>query len=267
MKLLSVLLVPALAVPSCLKEGTLGKDPFLPAPSMYVANWASCAQNCEKSLLCKEFSYKEDTAPSKGGCWLFNKANVNFDEDAKAVTGDKTCQDTEASAAAAAAVAAAAQTGPAALSDAADATVEGAAASITPDGGKQKSMLAGSSGQDHTVLYCVLGGAAAAALIAAGGYAMMPGQKARKKRTRTAPAAPAAPSPESTAEEAPALEMQAPGAYLLPQAGFVPQAFQYSQGQYMAYQPGTFQAYQPMAYQPMAYQQPIMEPTTYMPTA
>ena len=33
MKLLSVLLVPALAVPSCLKEGTLGKDPFLPAPS------------------------------------------------------------------------------------------------------------------------------------------------------------------------------------------------------------------------------------------
>ena len=68
--------------------------------------------------------------------------------------------------------------------------------------------------------------------IAAGGYAMMPGQKARKKRTRTAPAAaPAAPSPESTAEEAPAgLEMQAPGGYLpLPQAGFVPQAFQYSQ--------------------------------------
>ena len=36
---------------------------------------------------------------------------------------------------------------------------------ISKDGGKQKSMLAGSSGQDHTVLYCVLGGAAAAALI------------------------------------------------------------------------------------------------------
>lgn len=260
MKLLSLLAVPALAVPSCLKQGTLGKDPFLPAPSMYVANWASCAENCHKSLLCKEFSYKEDTTPSKGGCWLFNKVNVNFDEDAKAVTGDKACQDTEASAVPVV-PATAALSGPA-LSD---------SAGITPDGGKQKSMLAGSSGQDHTVLYCVLGGAAAAALIAGGGYAMMPGKKSRKKRTAKPSAPAAAASPETTeAEEAPteAVEMQAPQGYLpLPQAGFVPQAFQYSQGQYMAYQPGTFQAYQPMAYQPMAYQQPIMEPTTYMPTA
>ena len=60
----------------------------------------------------------------------------------------------------------------------------------------------------------------------------MPGEKARKKRTaKPAPA----PSPETTeaAEEAPAaggLEMQPPPGYLpVPQAGFVPQTFQYSQ--------------------------------------
>lgn len=35
MKLLALLAVaPAAAVPVCLKEGTLGKDPFLPAPNM-----------------------------------------------------------------------------------------------------------------------------------------------------------------------------------------------------------------------------------------
>ena len=49
--------------------------------------------------------------------------------------------------AAAAAVAAAAQTGPAALSDAADATVEGAAASITPETwGKMKGCIPDLSG-------------------------------------------------------------------------------------------------------------------------
>ena len=125
----------------------------------------------------------------------------------------------------------------------------------------------GDSGSDHTVLYCVLGGSAAAALIAAGGYAMMPGAKSKKKRAaRPVEAA-------AVAEEAPeitgaGLEMQAPSGYLpLPQPAFVPQGFQYSQGQYMAYQPGAFQGYQPMAYQ-AAYQQPMaMEPTTYMPTA
>jgi len=53
----------------------------------------------------------------------------------------------QASAAAAAAVAAAAQTGPAALSDAADATVEGAAASITPETwGKMKGCIPDLSG-------------------------------------------------------------------------------------------------------------------------
>ena len=69
--------------------------------------------------------------------------------------------------------------------------------------------------------------------IAGGGYAMMPGKKSRKKRTAKPSAPAAAASPETTeAEEAPteAVEMQAPQGYLpLPQAGFVPQAFQYSQ--------------------------------------
>lgn len=58
-KTLMLLLAPALADPDCLKPG-LGKDPMLPAPSMYVANWATCAENCAKSLTCQEYSFKSD---------------------------------------------------------------------------------------------------------------------------------------------------------------------------------------------------------------
>ena len=44
-----LLLAPALAAPECLKSG-LGKEPFQPLPSFYLANWAACAENCAKSL-------------------------------------------------------------------------------------------------------------------------------------------------------------------------------------------------------------------------
>ena len=270
-KVMTLLLVPALAAPSCLKQGTLGKDPFLPAPSMYVADWASCAKNCEQSLLCKEFSFKEETVPTTGGCWMFNKVDVDFQEDSKAVTGDKTCQDpvtAETPATIEAAkdnvaaissatatslggvantVAGAASTGVASLSDQASSAMDDASSAFHESQGKDL-MATETGSSDHTVLYCVLGGTAAAALIAGGGYLMMPGEKKKRKRgTRSAK------TEENLVEETPTptgadLELQAPPGY----AGY-----QYSQGQYMAYQPGA------------AYQQPMqpqaMEPTTYMP--
>ena len=46
-----------------------------------------------RSLTCQEFSFKPDTSPTAGGCWLFNKADVDVEADAKAVTGSKECQD------------------------------------------------------------------------------------------------------------------------------------------------------------------------------
>ena len=89
------LLAAAAAEPSCLKAGFIGKDVYLPLPNMYVANWATCAMNCAKSPICQEFSFKADTTPTSGGCWLFNHADVKFQEDSQAVTGPKTCQDRE----------------------------------------------------------------------------------------------------------------------------------------------------------------------------
>ena len=118
-KTLMLLLAPALADPDCLKPG-LGKDPMLPAPSMYVANWATCAENCAKSLTCQEYSFKSDTAPTSGGCWLFNKADVDVEADPKAVTASKACK-------APPAALAAAEAGMNALADG----VDGAASAVT----------------------------------------------------------------------------------------------------------------------------------------
>ena len=268
-KVMTLLLVPALAAPSCLKQGTLGKDPFLPAPSMYVADWASCAKNCEQSLLCKEFSFKEDTVPTTGGCWMFNKVDVDFQEDSKAVTGDKTCQDpvtAETPATIEAAkdnvaaissatatslggvantVAGAASTGVASLSDQASSAMDDASSAVHESQGKDL-MATETGSSDNTgpfcvVVGCVLGGIASAVSIAWERYCTM------NRGTRSAE------TEENLVEEAPTptgadLELQAPPGY----AGY-----QYSQGQYMAYQPGA------------AYQQPMqpqaMEPTTYMP--
>ena len=46
-----------------------------------------------RSLTCHTFSFKADSVPTSGGCWLFNQPEVTVEADAKAVTGSKECQD------------------------------------------------------------------------------------------------------------------------------------------------------------------------------
>ena len=46
-----------------------------------------------RSLTCHAFSFKADSVPTSGGCWLFNQPDVAVEADAKAVTGSKECQD------------------------------------------------------------------------------------------------------------------------------------------------------------------------------
>ena len=123
------LLVSALAEPECLRVGEIGRDPLMPSPNMYVPDLESCEKSCRESLLCQEFSFKQDTVPTSGGCWLFNE-HVKLVKDVNASSGAKSCKET--------------------------ATAAPQIAGVD----HAKSFL-GSEKTDYTVLYCILGAGAA----------------------------------------------------------------------------------------------------------
>ncbi|CAJ1367382.1 unnamed protein product [Effrenium voratum] len=164
---------------------------------------------------------------------------------------------------------------------------------FTSEDGKGKAMAAGSSADDHTALYAIVGGGVGAALIGAGAFAMMgfkgtspekrkvkrglsnaaAGSQARQVDVEAAAASlqRAAPAMAPQAMAAPA--MAAPCQYPTEPTAYAPMAYQ-AEG-YQMYQPQAYQAaYQPqgyqMAYQPAAYQQPMTyqaaaayQPVTY----
>ncbi|CAJ1428437.1 unnamed protein product [Effrenium voratum] len=163
------------------------------------------------------------------------------------------------------------------------------------DGGKGKALAAGSSADDHTALYAILGGGVGAALIGAGAFAMTGGkgtspEKRKVKRGLSNAAAGssqarqvdveaaaaslqrAAPAMAPMAPQVAAPAMAAPCQYPTEPTAYAPMAYQ-AEG-YQMYQPQAYQAYQPqgyqMAYQPAAYQQPMTyqaapayQPVTY----
>eukprot|EP00437_Effrenium_voratum_P041890 CAMPEP_0181477192 /NCGR_PEP_ID=MMETSP1110-20121109/42092_1 /TAXON_ID=174948 /ORGANISM="Symbiodinium sp., Strain CCMP421" /LENGTH=226 /DNA_ID=CAMNT_0023602491 /DNA_START=27 /DNA_END=707 /DNA_ORIENTATION=- len=166
---------------------------------------------------------------------------------------------------------------------------------FTSEDGKGKAMAAGSSADDHTALYAIVGGGVGAALIGAGAFAMMgfkgtspekrkvkrglsnaaAGSQARQVDVEAAAASlqRAAPAMAPMAPQVAAPAMAAPCQYPTEPTAYAPMAYQ-AEG-YQMYQPQAYQAaYQPqgyqMAYQPAAYQQPMTyqaaaayQPVTY----
>ncbi|CAJ1350076.1 unnamed protein product [Effrenium voratum] len=89
-----LLLAPALAAGSCLESGMLSKDPSAPLPALYFKTVAECQKSCDSNLLCQWFSYKADSYPTNGACYIFTKTDVAKEADPKAFSGPKGCQET-----------------------------------------------------------------------------------------------------------------------------------------------------------------------------
>lgn len=162
---------------SCVEKGMAYKDPFLPAPGIFVANWEDCQAKCSKDLLCKTFSFKKDTVPA-GGCWLISATNSKKEADAEAVSGPKTCDGGSVGSVG---------------SDAAKVQVVTdqiftPETPETPEIPAGKSLVAPAVSGDNTTLYAIVGGSLGAALLAAGGFYFMGGAPpAEKKKKRALP--------------------------------------------------------------------------------
>ncbi|CAJ1428435.1 unnamed protein product [Effrenium voratum] len=93
MALRALLLAPALAAGTCLESGMLSKDPSAPLPALYFKTVNECAKSCETNPLCQWFSFKEDSYPTNGACYIFTKTDVAKEADPKAFSGAKGCKD------------------------------------------------------------------------------------------------------------------------------------------------------------------------------
>ncbi|CAJ1388894.1 unnamed protein product [Effrenium voratum] len=70
------------------------RDPSAPLPALYFKTVAECQKSCDSNLLCQWFSYKADSYPTNGACYIFTKTDVAKEADPKAFSGPKGCQET-----------------------------------------------------------------------------------------------------------------------------------------------------------------------------
>eukprot|EP00438_Fugacium_kawagutii_P015600 Skav212771 [mRNA] locus=scaffold159:75850:76308:- [translate_table: standard] len=144
-----------------MKQGlVLQNGAVLPAPMEWTATAEACQQKCRSSAPCSFFTWKSDSHPMKGGCWLFPETSVPMTQvkDPNATSGVKDC-----------------------LSQTAEAALEGGPAT--------KSFVAENpSGLSSNMLWAILGGVAVTA--AGGGVAAYAasGKSKRAKRGGFGPA-------------------------------------------------------------------------------
>lgn len=142
---------------SCMKQGmVLQNGALLPAPTEWTATPESCQQKCHSSTACSFFTWKSDTHPMKGGCWLFPESSLPMTrvKDPNATSGVKDC-----------------------LSQTAGAALEGGPAT--------KSLVAESpSGLSSNMLWAILGGVAATAAVGGVAAYAATGKTKRAKRGR-----------------------------------------------------------------------------------
>ncbi|CAK8994240.1 unnamed protein product, partial [Durusdinium trenchii] len=148
---------------SCVETGTAYKDPFLPAPGLFVAAWEDCQTKCKQDPLCKTFTFKKDTLPA-GGCWLIS-TKAQKEADSEAVSGPKECPQ-------------------------ATVVTDHILSPEVPEI-EGKSLVAPAAAGNNQ-LYAIVGGSLGAALLAAGGFYFMGGAPpaAKKKRGLPAPGEP-----------------------------------------------------------------------------
>lgn len=124
--------------PSCSERGKayVTADKISSGPDgLYVINAISCQQSCAANPTCKKFTWKGDTTPLKGGCWLVSDADAEVRDDPMAISGPRLCP---------AAASSFRRSGPIAISDMGK---SGAKDLHDADslGGKDKTLVAGAS--------------------------------------------------------------------------------------------------------------------------
>lgn len=85
---------PADMKPSCSEKGKayVTAEKIRSGPDgLYVINAISCQQSCAANPSCKKFTWKGDTTPLKGGCWLVSDADAEVREDPMAISGPRLC--------------------------------------------------------------------------------------------------------------------------------------------------------------------------------